>query len=344
MTPEETATLQGIGNDVVRGFVAITNETFLLTIYGVLIIKAGFVLLDKDHRGIKTYLLTMTALLTMFVIAIVLWTLDLANFITEAKVTLVESSDQSIDSKLDNALAFVFRLAAAQDALYAYMSLLGDAIIIHRVWILKAYYRPWVVLIPCAFLFGSSRNVIPAHRKTVATLMLTYCVGRIGSDIVLGNFENPAFCRNVQLVTYVMPCATTAIATSLIGLATWKYRLSIMTTSVSTGGRTSRSGRSQGERVLVLLVESGLLYFLFFGIYPTILVVLAHSKHAVIDGATSLNSSRRGRMNMGTDQTSTNWPTFQIGTKREEEFELDTVLQGRTGEEGRKHPAFEAAL
>lgn len=31
MTPEETSVLQGIGTDVVQGFVAITNETFLLS-------------------------------------------------------------------------------------------------------------------------------------------------------------------------------------------------------------------------------------------------------------------------------------------------------------------------
>jgi hypothetical protein len=34
MTPEEITTLQGIGNDWVRGFVAITNETVLLSKFG----------------------------------------------------------------------------------------------------------------------------------------------------------------------------------------------------------------------------------------------------------------------------------------------------------------------
>ncbi|KAJ7445877.1 hypothetical protein FB451DRAFT_1567994 [Mycena latifolia] len=339
MTPDEATTLQGIGHDVVRGFVAITNETLLLTIYGTLVMKAGFVLLNRDRRRTKAYLLTMLAILTMFIIAVVLWTLDLANFIMEAKVTLIQNLDEAIDSKLDKALAFIFRLAAAQDALYAYMA--------------------------------------------IATVMLTYCVGAIGSDIVLGNFEKPAFCRNVQMVTYVMPLVTTAAATSLIGLATWKYRHAIMTNKVTTSSGTKRSGRTQGEKVLVLLVESGLLYFIFFtiqviedvpqvhawieshdglsfaimmysycssvivGIYPTIVVVLAHSKHAVIDGATSgsrtASSSRIGRTNAGTDHASANWPTrsFQIGTKRGDEIELDAVLRGHTDEEeGRKRPAF----
>ncbi|KAJ7500283.1 hypothetical protein B0H11DRAFT_2380371 [Mycena galericulata] len=356
MTPEEASVLQGIGNDMVHNFVAIMNETFLLTIYAVLVIKAGFVLLSKERRRTGAYLLTMAAILTMFVIAVVLWTLDLANFITEAKVTLVENPNEPIDTKYGNALDFIFRLASAQDALYAYMSLLGDAIIIHRVWMIKAYYRPWVLLLPCGLLFGS----------LVATVMLTYCVAAIGSDIILGNFEKPAFCRNVQIVTYVMPMVTTAVATTLLVLMTWKYRKSIMRSSALSSGSNGarKSNRSQGERVLILLVESGLFYLLFFviqvvedsprvknwvdnnagvsfafqlyqycssvivGMYPTIIVVLAHSKHAVIDGASTSSPSRMARMNMSNPTASTTWPTstFQIGTKRADEIELDAVL------------------
>ncbi|KAJ7921088.1 hypothetical protein B0H13DRAFT_160236 [Mycena leptocephala] len=260
MTPEEITTLQGIGNDWVRGFVAITNETVLLTIYAVLVIKASFALLAKERRGSRVYVLSLAAILTMFALALVLWTLDLSNFIVEAKITLVEDSDETIDDKYGRALAFIFRLVSAQDALYAYMALLGDAIIIHRVWMLKAYYHLWVFFIPCALLFGS----------LVATLMLTYCVAVTGSEIVLGNFENPAFCRNVQIVTYVMPLATTTVATILIGVTTWKYRkaikpLSRNNVSASSNG-TKKTRRREGERVLILLVESGFLYFLFFAI------------------------------------------------------------------------------
>ncbi|KAJ6477584.1 hypothetical protein C8R45DRAFT_363062 [Mycena sanguinolenta] len=57
----------------------------------------------------------------MFAIAIVLWTLDLANFIMEAKITLIESSGDAIGAKYHEALAFVFRLEAVEDILYAYM-------------------------------------------------------------------------------------------------------------------------------------------------------------------------------------------------------------------------------
>jgi hypothetical protein len=70
MTPREIATLQGIGNDTIQGFVAITNKTVLLSeigrcwqlntsltktflaIYAVLVLKASFVLLYGACRRV----------------------------------------------------------------------------------------------------------------------------------------------------------------------------------------------------------------------------------------------------------------------------------------------------
>ncbi|KAJ7137111.1 hypothetical protein C8R44DRAFT_869192 [Mycena epipterygia] len=280
------------------------------------------------------------ALVTMFVSAIVLWTLDFANFIMEAKITLIANTEDPIDSKLHKAFTFIFRLEAAQDVLYAYMSVLGDAIIIHRVWKLQAFsgYR-WVLFVPCALLFGS----------LVASSLLTYCVVQLGPDIVRGNFQNP-LCMDVQTITYVMPSANTAFATILIGWTIWKYRKSItpMFINDDSAEGNKKTKRTQCERILVLLLESGILYFLFFaiqvaaasppvqalmltlpglvfalkmyaysssvivGMYPTILIVLAHSKHNVLDRAaasscvTSLPSIRVTRGHMDT--------TIQLGS------------------------------
>lgn len=75
----------------------------------------------KERRRTKAHLIILAAILTIFFTALVLWTLDLANVIMEPKITLLENLDQPIDAKLDNAYSFVFRLAAAQAALYAYM-------------------------------------------------------------------------------------------------------------------------------------------------------------------------------------------------------------------------------
>jgi len=260
----------------------------------------------------------------------------------------------SISDKLASANKRLFSVISAQDALYAYMSLLGDAIIIHRVRILGRYYNPWIFLIPCGLLLGS----------TVATVLLTYCVAVAGSEIVLGSFEKPAFCKNVQEVTYIMPMVTTAVTTLMIGHTAWKHR-SIVAPHHSTGSSSAsistKKQRSQVERILIVLVESGFFYFLFFliqvigdipivedtinssttltilmmmfdyssstfvGIYPTMIVILAHSKHAVMDEATVRTDGSVGQMSsirIGRFQVSNagSESTFPVGLRGEIEL------------------------
>ncbi|KAK7039490.1 hypothetical protein R3P38DRAFT_3467504 [Favolaschia claudopus] len=340
MTPDEINTLRSIGLDLIRSYVATTNETILLTIYGALVLKATFVLLRREMR--ISSLITLLAILLMFTICLVLWALDLADFIAEGR--------------LANARSFIFPNIAAIDALYSYLSLMGDGIIIWRVWNLKSYYRPWVILIPIALLFGS----------LIATLMLTYCVGRLGDSIVFGTFEKPAFCRNVQTATYAMALATTATATILIGFTTWNFRNSIrplLSGHPVIVGETRRRRRSPVENVLLLLIESGILYFLFFaiqvvgviprvhnwvstkpgvsfaftmfsyassiivGIYPTAVVVLAHLQTSVLDDAANTEATSTLRIGgQHTSATSDTWPTIQHATKPENEIELNTGL------------------
>ncbi|KAJ7898147.1 hypothetical protein B0H13DRAFT_2032238 [Mycena leptocephala] len=362
MTPDELASLNEIGHDIVQAFTAIVCETLLLTIYGVFVFKSLLLVRYNVKQRASGYLLPMTILI-MFVMAIVLWTLDLANLIMEAKITLIENSDNPIDAKLHKALAFVFHLEGVQNLLYAYMTLLGDAIIIHRVWKLQAFSdRAWALLVPCAILFGS----------LVATVMLTVCITELGPNIQEEKFKNDV-CTNVQIITFVMPSANTAIATGLIGLTAWKYRKSIapmFRDNVSiVDGSANKAKRTQIERILVLLLESGILYFLFFvtqivlasppvharvesvpglvfalkiytystsvivGLYPTILIVLARSKHNVLDkaaassGVTSLPSIRVTRRYTDTDRDHRTpiFPTIPISTSSADEIELDDL-------------------
>jgi hypothetical protein len=275
----------------------------------------------------RSSLLTLLAILIMFAISIVLWALDMADFIMEIKLSFIVDPDLPLSARLGNARLFIFPNIAAIDALYAYMvsfhsgsysvqtqpgilqSLIGDGIIIWRVWNLKSYYRPWVIFIPLALLFGSLGKpslrafMQSTHLESVPTLMLTYCVAKVGSEIVVGTFQvrtshlnkfgvpffdisysldlqKPAFCRNVQTATYAMACATTTTATILIGLTTWNFRKAIrplLSGNVVASEGTRRRRRSPVENILLLLVESGILYFLFF-VWPfsSILCLLIH--------------------------------------------------------------------
>ncbi|KAF7346865.1 hypothetical protein MSAN_01825900 [Mycena sanguinolenta] len=111
MTPGEAKTLQSIGSDWVSTFAAITNETAWLTAYAAIALQASLLLMRKQHRNYAVLILLL------FLLAVVLWTLDLINFISEGKKTLIQNPEEAIDGKLDNALDFILHLAAVQDAL-----------------------------------------------------------------------------------------------------------------------------------------------------------------------------------------------------------------------------------
>ncbi|CAK5266383.1 unnamed protein product [Mycena citricolor] len=367
MTPDESSVVHSIGQDLVQGFVAIAHETLWLGIYGTVVVQACLVLLSKKRRGVRGSQVNLAAVIAMFAIATVQWALDLAGFIIEGKMTLIENPDADIGVKYGDASGVIFKIVAAQAAIYGYMALLGDAIIIHRAWKLKATHHVWIFAVPCLLWLGS----------VVATLLLTYCVATIGSDIVLGNFTHPAFCRNVQLVTYVMPCATTAVATALIGAMALKFARTRK--SIGHVDRVSSVGtvhKSPAWYVLLLLVESGVLYFLFFliqvievapvvhnwlaanaglslafkmfvyassvfiGIYPTILIVLAHSRYAVLDQVAAKTSSSAYSYDTARPVQHSIAPHFSAGTVqdistfhvqvrgREEGIELADVVRG----------------
>nr|GAT44326.1 predicted protein [Mycena chlorophos] len=255
LTPEDASILQGVGRDWYQGFICITNETILLTVYAVLVAKAGSLLLSRQKNRSRTYLVLVTSLLVMFILAVTLWALDLTTFIYEPKFVLVQDPNGDLADKLTAASAFISRVLGAQAALYAYMALIGDAIVIHRLWMLRSYFIPWAIAIPLACLLGS----------VATTLMLTYCVAAKGSDIVFGSFKEPMFCKNVQQMTYVMPMVTTAAATLLAGFAAWQHRKRLEPLHATNGGRRTKSrARTSVERIFMLLVHSGFFYFLFF--------------------------------------------------------------------------------
>jgi hypothetical protein len=106
---------------------------------------------------------------------------------------------------------------------------LGDCVIIWRVY---AFWAPgnWklAMILPILLLLTSLGRFMYINPwdfaevslilATASSMMLTYCVARLGGQILLGAYRDPAFCRNIQVISYAAPAATTAVATILIGI------------------------------------------------------------------------------------------------------------------------------
>ncbi|KAF9266196.1 hypothetical protein L218DRAFT_858698, partial [Marasmius fiardii PR-910] len=196
----------------------------------------------------------------MYLINVTCLIIDLVDLVAEVRITLVKDPEVDLDAKYAKSRDFTARRLAAVDVLYGYLvsfcliqTCLGDSVIIWRVYAFWAssHVRHLVMRISCAFGY-----------TLACSMMLTYCVGRLGpGEIVLGAVLHPQFCRDIQTVSYAVPAATTAIATLLIIIKVWNL------VGLSSENRiydTRVSRRSRLENVVILLIESGVVYFLFF--------------------------------------------------------------------------------
>ncbi|KAG6832671.1 hypothetical protein H0H87_000853 [Tephrocybe sp. NHM501043] len=214
MTPEEAVTLQKIGKDLRKSFAAIIVKTFLFPLYAVCFYKAVNILRKKPRGWMMG--INMTILILLFLMASALTSIDISNFVTLINTTFVHNSGTVLDTKYGEASNATFNRVLVIDAVYGYMTVLGDAIIIWRV---SAFWnqgkRRWVLFLLYTMLLGS----------LITAFLLNYCVARLGTELFLGGFQDPPFCRNIQITSYAMPAATTFVATSLIGITFWSVFL-----------------------------------------------------------------------------------------------------------------------
>ncbi|KAG6825242.1 hypothetical protein H0H92_004305, partial [Tricholoma furcatifolium] len=191
----------------------------------------------------------MAIIITMFLIASSLIAIDISNYVTEITVTFIHNPDLPIATRYENATNLEFKRIVVEDALYGWLTVLGDAIVVWRVYAFWGKGKQRLALLfLCAMLFGT----------LIVTILLNYCLAVLGPDIVEGAIQHPVFCRNIQTTSYAMPAATTFVATLLIGITTWQYRRMVKPDLMKVSRRT------RVEKVMLLLVESGFIYFLFF--------------------------------------------------------------------------------
>ncbi|KAI0033006.1 hypothetical protein K488DRAFT_16078, partial [Vararia minispora EC-137] len=304
LSAADSLTLKTTGQDIIRTFVAIVVETFLYATYGCLVIVAARPLLKATRR---TTLALFGIVVTMFMLDTVLWIFDIHDLILEVSAVMTSSKDNSLQDRYRSATdASLFPLAPI---FYTFMTVFGDIIIIWRVFAFWMGPRErWLLSIPLSVLTAS----------IVTLFMIIDCSVRSKGQLLLGNFDSGAYCQHVQNASYLANTLTTLVSTIMISFKTWEYRRTIKTSLTDASSRV--------ERVMIILVESGILYFLFFlevfisslgditqrqaatpslafastvyiyasshivGIYPTIIVILVHYQKSYIDTTTTQTS------------------------------------------------------
>ncbi|KAI0668138.1 hypothetical protein C8Q78DRAFT_277316 [Trametes maxima] len=304
MSSSDEATVRhNVGTDTLRSFISVTVETFLIAIYSVLVFMTTCFLMRRKSRT-RAVIGTTLAVFLMYGTALALWMIDIHTVVLEIQKTLLSTPTDTLEEGYSKASVKSAGLAMVEDILYAYLCNVGDAIVIWRVrafWHREGERR--ILLLPAIFFLGSLSM----------SLSVTYCATQQNAEMDLGAFTHPPFCRNIQTASYSMTLATTAVATALIAYKAREYSR----IHTEAFGKLSRATRAQ--RVMLMLVETGVLYMLFFlvqaigslrsvndsidkhpaisfgfmiydymtsiivGMYPTIIVILVHSKCSILE-------------------------------------------------------------
>ncbi|KAK1230545.1 hypothetical protein PQX77_006362, partial [Marasmius sp. AFHP31] len=159
-------------------------------------------------------------------------------FLEEIRIVLVNGVTEPVANKIILYQDRFTFLSLVQEVLFFVEVLIGDFVVVWRAWALWSENRK-VVLLPIALLLGSA----------VSTLSFIGCFVHHKWPLVM-----PPACNAFNNSIYVLSVATNIASTAAIGYKVWVQRSAFKKYLV-----TSRYGIGM-ERILVLLMDSGLIY------------------------------------------------------------------------------------
>ncbi|KAJ8091494.1 hypothetical protein PM082_024412 [Marasmius tenuissimus] len=281
------------GRNIMLDIIIVITSALLYGIYTILFYASVTILCHREGnrkaRNILLAAITFTFAISSF------------EFWTDAVVTLTGMKDIFVDnigaSLLQKHAAFEGKftlITLVQEVFSLFEIVIGDSIVFWRVWVLCAGDRR-LVLAPLLFLLGT----------TVCSLGFLECLAQNSWPAL-----NPPTCNALVISTYSLSLATNIVGTVMIGIQVWLYKR-----NVKVYLTTFKKG--QVEKILVLLLESGIVYSLVWvvqlvivhlppaqklsgkiaqqilkaatiqlvGIYPTALIVLIYLQCSMWDSS-----------------------------------------------------------
>ncbi|PBK66936.1 hypothetical protein ARMSODRAFT_938665 [Armillaria solidipes] len=282
-------------------------QTLVYGIYTILMPICSYIMLKRGLRG-KSRILLFCMLIFMFSLSTAYWILSLyhdVHLITTSFVHGVSSDDAASTYILQEGMPLVNALV-----LLNYVS--TDGVVVWRAWVLCQDGYSKSLILPLMFLCMTLSSVMVTIGLRVAITVI-----RVRQHIVIAHRGISRALDYFQVANLVLSLLTNIFSTSIVGIKAWHHRH-----WVTSELQLRRRNTTTAERILALLVESGIIYCFsaitvliatvirlpfgtlgdvytpvnvqFAGIYPTIVLILV---------------SRQGELNesvMFTDQDKSN--------------------------------------
>ncbi|KAL0063153.1 hypothetical protein AAF712_009943 [Marasmius tenuissimus] len=300
---DEWAILQ-IGTSIMSTTVTVIGETILWAIYLVLFFWALW--LQISTRALRNPSLPRIAILTvtvfLFLSATALWVMNISWLIIGTKAYFMNAQDgmevMDIKKLRDKRL---HPIALPMELFFCLNMILGDAVVIWRAWVICRGTRLHkFVFIPIFMLLTSLGFTIFAMHCLASDGWSTSTTIPIGERV----------CKWAEPIAWGVSLVTNLVSTALIAIRAWHYRRFLREGRLSTH-------RFRVHRILIMLVESGFIYclfwltqvvifleiergykFIFFlraflyplgdqisGIYSTLIIIVVHLKRSINDAS-----------------------------------------------------------
>ncbi|RDB27264.1 hypothetical protein Hypma_004351 [Hypsizygus marmoreus] len=243
--------LMEVGEDFVVKVARVVPGAICYGVYLVLIYFLAAVFYRHGLRSRASSFFLPLVTILMFFGGTIFLCLDVADLVRRMQVVLVNNPEQTFQQKLDEANESLKKLVWTGQMLFIFMLILGDSVVVWRTWAIFQGYRMWVV-IPISTWLGS---VIAAIFELGCHLHTHWAINDLSPHAKSVGAKR---CADADLSSYTLSFVTNMFCTSLIAFKAWRHRR-VMAKYLGSARR-----KTQVERILTLLMESGSVYLLLY--------------------------------------------------------------------------------
>ncbi|ESK86441.1 hypothetical protein Moror_4948 [Moniliophthora roreri MCA 2997] len=248
VTPEEQTILYTFGQRAVWNTVTGFIESAFWAIYVVLFMFAMRIQLKRGIRDLTSIILLLVSVF-LFASSTALWTMYVISLLDQFRGFFLKYPDLSLADRVARVNIEKTKLWFPEETLFLFNMIVGDGVVIWRAWVLCGNTRlQKLVYIPIV-------TGMAAFAFVVITLD---CLGNDGFGGQSTESSGSKVCQWGEPIAWGISLLTNITSTSIIAVRAWGHHRFLRKVL------GSKRRKSQTEKILLILVESGFIYCLFW--------------------------------------------------------------------------------
>ncbi|KAK7046118.1 hypothetical protein VNI00_007121 [Paramarasmius palmivorus] len=255
--------------NTVSGFV----ESGFWAVYVALLIFAIRIQLKKGFRNWTSIVLLLVSVF-LFASSTALWTMYVLTLLNQFRGFFQKYPTSDIEGRVAHVNVDKTVLWFPEETLFLLNMIVGDGVVIWRAWVLCGNTRlQKLVYIPIAMMCISFAFVV----------ITLDCLGNDGFGGQSTESSGSKTCQWGEPIAWGISLLTNITSTSIIAIRAWGHHRFLRKTL------GSKRQRSQSEKILLILVESGFIYCLFWMsqlilFFPVIFGTAAQRMYSILSG------------------------------------------------------------